>query len=337
MKILKILLYFVLAVVALVVALGIFGKKSYHVERSMEMAVPKNMAYEYARFFKNFNEWSPWSPLDPKMTSSVTGTDGEVGVVYAWKGNEDVGAGSQKITAMEADRIAYEVRFSEPFESVSPVFMQFEDRDSLTKVTWGFDMHLAFPWNGFAMLTDMDAAIGRDYEKGLENMKKILEAKAQARYLGLRAREEQAPQQTYAIVRQMVELPAAGAFFAANLPKILEAVQKSGGVISGPPCGLYWSWDENLKKTDMAAAIPVAEAKNFGRNIQTLTLDPASTMVIDYYGRYDSIGRAHRALDAWMADKGRTQGAPVIESYITDPMAEPDTAKWLTRVIYRLE
>jgi effector-binding domain-containing protein len=337
MKILKILLYLVLAIVALIVALGVFGKKSYHVERSIEMAVPKKMAYEYAHFFKNFNDWSPWSPLDPNMTSSVTGADGEVGVTYTWKGNEDVGAGSQKITGIAADRIDYEVRFTEPFESVSPVFMRFEDKDSLTKVTWGFDMHLAFPWNGFAMFTDMDAAIGRDYENGLENMKKILEAKARARYLGFRAREEKQPQQTYAIVRQMVEMPAAGAFFAANLPKILEAVQKSGGVISGPPCGLYWSWDEKSKKTDMAAAIPVAEAKNFGRNIQTLTLDPASAMVVDYYGRYDSIGRAYRALDAWIADKGRTPGAPVIESYITDPMAEPDTAKWLTKVIYRVQ
>ena len=65
MKILKILLYLVLAIVALIVALGVFGKKSYHVERSIEMAVPKKMAYEYARFFKNFNDWSPWSPSIP--------------------------------------------------------------------------------------------------------------------------------------------------------------------------------------------------------------------------------------------------------------------------------
>jgi effector-binding domain-containing protein len=337
MKILKILLYIVLGIVVLLAALGIFGKKSYHVERSIDIAAPKGMVYEYARFFKNFNEWSPWSPLDPKMTSSITGTDGEAGVLYEWKGNEDVGAGTQKITAITADRIDYEVHFKEPFESTSPVFMTFEDKDSLTKVTWGFDMHIAFPWNGFAMFTDMDAAIGRDYENGLANLKKILEAKAQERYLGLRANEVQMPQQTYAMIRQTVEMPAAGAFFGANLPKILEAVQKGGVAMSGPPCGLYWAWDETTKKTDMAAAIPVAEAKNFGKNIQVLTLDAGAAMVIDYYGKYDSIGRAHLSLDAWIADKGLKSKSPVIESYITDPMKEPDTSKWLTKVIYFTE
>ncbi|MEN9415964.1 MAG: hypothetical protein RLZ62_2268, partial [Bacteroidota bacterium] len=64
MKFIKYLLYFVLGLVALIGLLGIFAKKTYHIERSVEIDAPKALVYEQIRFFKNFNEWSPWLKLD---------------------------------------------------------------------------------------------------------------------------------------------------------------------------------------------------------------------------------------------------------------------------------
>jgi effector-binding domain-containing protein len=60
-------------------------------------------------------------------------------------------------------------------------------------------------------------------------------------------------------------------------------------------------------------------------------------LVIDYYGSYEGIGGAHMAMDEYVKSNNLKQKSPVLEQYITDPETEPDTSKWLTKVIYLLE
>ncbi|MEZ4941300.1 MAG: SRPBCC family protein [Saprospiraceae bacterium] len=334
MKILKILLYLLLGLVGLVVLLGLFARKDYHIERSIEIDAPKALIYEHVRFFKNFESWSPWAKLDPAMKTTITGTDGEPGATYSWKGNDDVGAGQQIITAMTADRIDMEVRFTEPFESTSPTYLIFEANEAKTKVTWAFDMHVAFPWNGLAMFTDMDAAIGKDYEQGLENMKAVCEAMAHKKYRGYEIAEVEFPEKFYAGVRKTVPFTEIAGFYASNLGKVFEAAQKKGGALAGAPTGLYWSYDEVKGETDMAATIPIAENQNFGSGFSIFQVGKGQALLIEYFGAYDSLANAHYAMDDYMQEKNLQNIPPVIEEYVTDPGQEPDTSKWLTRIIY---
>ncbi len=334
MKILKILLYLLLGLVGLLVLLGLFARKDYHIERSIEIDAPKALIYEHVRFFKNFESWSPWAKLDPAMKTTITGTDGEPGVTYSWKGNDDVGTGQQIITAMTANRIDMEVHFKEPFESTSPTYLIFEANEAKTKVTWAFDMHVAFPWNGLAMFTDMDAAIGKDYEQGLENMKAVCEAMAHKKYRGYEIAEVEFPEKFYVGVRKTVPFAEIAGFYASNLGKVFEAAQKKGVALAGAPTGLYWSYDEEKGETDMAATIPIAENQNLGSGFSVFPVGKGQALLIEYFGAYDSLANAHYAMDDYMQEKNLQNIPPVIEEYITDPGQEPDTAKWLTRIIY---
>jgi effector-binding domain-containing protein len=54
-------------------------------------------------------------------------------------------------------------------------------------------------------------------------------------------------------------------------------------------------------------------------------------------GGYSGIGKAHEAMDAYMASNKLEQKAPVIEEYITDPGSEPDSSKWLTKIMYLIK
>lgn len=337
MKTLKVLLYIVSGLAALVVALGLFGKKSYHIERSIEIDAPKDLVYEYARYFKNFRDWSPWAALDPKMSVTITGNDGNVGAAQEWVGNDAVGEGQQTITAMTPERIDMEVKFIRPFESTSPTYMAFRENDRKTQVTWAFDMHVAFPWNGFAMFTDMDAGVGADYERGLKILKKNCEAIAHKKYRGYEVAEIEIPEKYYVGVRKTVAFTDIGTFFSGNLSKAMSEVQKSGATLAGAPSGLYWSYDEQAGKTDMAAAVPIAENKKFQSPWSVFPVGGHKALVIEYFGPYEKTGEAHMAMDEYMAEKGLQNIPPVIEEYITDPSQEPDTAKWLTKVVYFVE
>lgn len=338
MKILKIVAYTVLGLGVLLVVFGLFAKKDYHIERSIEMDAPKDVVYEYVRYFKNFQAWSPWSALDPNMKTSISGTDGDVGATYQWEGNDDAGAGIQTITAMTPDRIDMEVNFTKPFESKSPTYMLFKEEGKKTTVTWAFDMHVAFPWNGLAMFTDMDAGVGADYERGLKNLKKACEEIAHKKYRGYEVADlDSIPVRYFLGVRKTVNFPDIPGFFGANLGKAFEQAQKSGATMAGSPSGLFWSYDEQAGKTDMAAAVPLAADQKPTGGLSVFAVGGQRALVIEYFGAYEKTGEAHFALDDYMAEKGLQYIPPVIEEYVTDPGQEPDTAKWLTKVIYFVE
>ena len=338
MKLLKILLYILLGGAALVVLLGLFAKKDYHIERSIEIDASKAMVYEYARYFKNFEQWSPWSAYDPNLKQVIEGTDGALGATYKWSGNDKVGVGEQTITAISPDRIDMEIRFQKPWESTSPVFLSFEDApEGKTKVNWGFDMHVDFPWNGMAMFTNVDAGVGKDYERGLETLKKNCELLSFEKYRGLKAMALDMPAQTYVGVRKTMPIAEIGAFYGTTMGAVMEALGKKSINPNGAPAGLYWKWDEEKQETDLAAVIPVLEDPKLGKDFQVFQLPAGQALVIDFKGSYDKIGDAHQSMDAWMADKNLQAKMPVIEAYVSDPGTEPDTSKWLTKVIYFVE
>jgi hypothetical protein len=115
--------------------------------------------------------------MDPDMRQEFQGEDGTVGFVSAWEGNEDVGRGEQEIVGIvEGDRIDYELRFFEPFESTSGAYMTTEAvSENQTRVSWGFSGSFPRPMNLMLLFIDLEEMIGNDYQTGLDNLKTILE------------------------------------------------------------------------------------------------------------------------------------------------------------------
>ncbi len=337
MKALKILLYIVVALAIAVITFGLLARKDYRVERSIEIDAPAELVYNYARFFKNMDTWSPWTELDPAMKTTISGTDGEVGATYTWSGNKDVGKGKQVIRALSPQRLETDGVITEPWETTAPTFMTFEAIGKKTKVTWGMDLIVPFPWNGFAMFTNMNLALGRDYERGLARLKKTTEAIAHKKYRGYEVAEEDLPMRYYIGTRKSVAIPQIPAEYAIGFPAVMAAIAKAGVAPAdiGMPSGLYWAHNDSTQMVDMAAAVPITAEQPIGR----LSVFPmgGKALVIDYFGSYDTIARAHMAMDAYMAEHQLTQRAPVIEQYITDPEQEPDTSKWLTKLVYFVE
>lgn len=181
MKFLKRTLIVLLSIVALLLIVALFVDKEYHVERSVVINKPSTEVFDYAKFIKNQDEYSVWNKMDPNMKKTYSGTDGEVGFVYAWDSkNEDVGAGEQEITAItEGKRIDCELRFKRPFESVSTAYMEVTAKNANSStVEWGFDGYTPYPFNLFCLFMDMDGMIGKDLQDGLNNMKTKVESGA---------------------------------------------------------------------------------------------------------------------------------------------------------------
>ncbi len=172
------LIYIVAAILILLIILAAIAPKSYDVSRSIVIDKPKEIVFPYLKMVKNQDHWSPWKKKDPNMKQTFTGTDGEVGFKSSWIGNKEVGEGSQTITAIvENERIDNHLVFLKPWKSESDGYYTVADEGpGQTKVIWGFTGQNKFPTTIFMLFFNMDKAVGKDFEEGLHNLKKILEA-----------------------------------------------------------------------------------------------------------------------------------------------------------------
>lgn len=178
MKILKKILIVLAIIIALPFIIALFIKKEYAVEREIAIDKPKQEVFDYVKYLKNQDNYSKWATMDPGMEKTYKGTDGTVGFVAAWNSQKkDVGKGEQEIKKItEGERIDFELRFLEPFQSVEPAYMSTEAiAENKTKVKWGFNGHMPYPMNLMLLFMNMEEMIGNDLQTGLSNLKEVLE------------------------------------------------------------------------------------------------------------------------------------------------------------------
>lgn len=174
MKILKRILFVILAIIGLALITALFVKKDMHAEREVVINKPKAEVFNYVKYLKNQNDYSKWGTMDPNMKKEFRGTDGAVGFVSAWDSEKsEVGKGEQEIKVIkEGERIDYELRFLEPMESKASAYMITEAvSENQTKVKWGFNGKMNYPFNVMLIFMDMDKMLGDDFAFGLSRLK----------------------------------------------------------------------------------------------------------------------------------------------------------------------
>jgi len=178
MEIIQWILIVLIGIVILFLIIGFFAKRDYTAYREVVINKPKAVVFEYLKLLKNQNKWSAWGSLDPNMSTKFTGTDGTKGFISAWESNQkNVGAGEQEILKIvEGERIDYEIRFLKPFKSTSWAFLTVASvNGNQTLVHWEFTGNMKFPMNLMLIFMNIEKMIGNDFNKGLQNLKTILE------------------------------------------------------------------------------------------------------------------------------------------------------------------
>lgn len=176
LKILKLIVLLLVGFVLFIFAASFMVDTDFSTERSVEIEKPIDDVFEYIRHLRNQDEYSAWAAMDPNMTQEFRGTDGTVGFVSAWEG-EETGKGEQEIVEIiEGERIDFKLRFFEPFESEADVYMITDSlSENQTRVTWGLESSMNRPMNLMLLFVNMEEAIGNDYDEGLAKLKEILE------------------------------------------------------------------------------------------------------------------------------------------------------------------
>lgn len=174
----KILVGLVAAVVVFAVVVGL-QPPTFRVTRSASMAAPPAKVFDQVNDFHNWEAWSPWAKLDPAAKSTFEGAPAGTGAVFAWAGNDQVGEGRMTITESRPNELVrIQLDFIKPFPSTANVEFTFQPRDKETAVTWSMFGENSYVCKAFCLVMNMDRMIGGDFDKGLAQMKAVVEAAA---------------------------------------------------------------------------------------------------------------------------------------------------------------
>ncbi len=172
------ILEFVAAAIVLFLIYVWFKPNAFRVERSTVINAPSEKIYQQIADFHKWTAWSPWEGLDPDLKRTYGGQSEGVGAVYSWEGNNKVGAGRMELTKADPKTgLSLKLDFFRPFKANNLTDIAFSpDPDGGgTRVSWA--MYGPQPFMGRLMTTffSMDKMVGKDFEKGLAQLKAVSE------------------------------------------------------------------------------------------------------------------------------------------------------------------
>jgi hypothetical protein len=166
----------VAAVVVLFLIVVAMQPSDFKVERSATMRAPAPAAFAQVNDFQNWRAWSPWEKVDPALKRQYEGPKAGPGAVYAWQGNGDVGEGRMTITESRAgELVRIRLEFFKPFAAVNDTVFRFSPSNEGTAVTWTMTGRNNFLSKAICLFVDMDKMVGGMFDKGLAQMKTVVE------------------------------------------------------------------------------------------------------------------------------------------------------------------
>lgn len=110
------------------------------------------------------------------MQRTFGGPASGVGASTEWSGNRKAGAGSMTITDSAPDRVVLDLIFTRPFKSASVTrFDLAESPSGGTEARWTMTGEQRGLQAIFGKIVPMDKLIGKDFEEGLANLKRVAE------------------------------------------------------------------------------------------------------------------------------------------------------------------
>lgn len=146
------------------------------VTRRIRIGAPRETVFGLLQDFRRWPLWSPWEQLDPDLKRTYGGAPFGEGATYDWSGNRKAGSGRMRIVeAAFPNRLAIELSFIRPFETQNRVEFNLLPEGGQTEVIWSMRGPNPPMAKLMSLVMDMDKMIGKDFEKGLAQLKAAAE------------------------------------------------------------------------------------------------------------------------------------------------------------------
>ncbi|MGG8497564.1 SRPBCC family protein [Tenacibaculum sp. TC6] len=324
MKILKLFILFLLAiiVIGLIYASAYSGK--YDVKRSKIINAPVSHVFNTVNDLKTWEKWGPWHEED----STIVVTYGEktvgVGASDSWTSKD--GPGKMETVAIEINKsINQKISFMD--NEPNDIYWTFEEIANGTKVTWGMKAEQSpIIFKLFAILSGgWDKMLGPMEEKGLDNLEKeVLNTLPPAPKFKLsQVTTKELSNATFIGYPHKIKIDydEMNRLFMADMPKAGAYAAKSG-LKEGDfiPGAVYTKYDEAANETEFYIGLLLLKEVKADTGMETIQMPSGKAIMISKFGNYgDGDLEAHKALETFLSENKLTMRFPVWELYVNDP------------------
>ena len=318
-----------LIVICLLLAgVGMLLPRQAHVERSIVIDAPRATVFALVGGFKQFNKWSPWAALDPNAKYTYEGPEFGVGAKHSWVGDpKTVGSGSQEIVEIEP---LERVRMRLEFVDQAPASVQFAlapEADG-TQLTWSLDTDMGAGPVGRYFGLMMDRWVGRDYEKGLANLKTLAESLPKADFADLAVEVVDARPVTVAYVQAQSskDIKEIGAAIGAAYGKVGAFMKANGLKQAGAPITIDTRWDDTGYGFDAAIPVDKTPEKEIpaASPVKVKSTYSGRALKVVMKGPYAGMPKTYDKLHAYMAARGYESAGSPWDEYVSDPGTTPE-------------
>ncbi len=331
MKILKYIALGILSLLILLLIVSLFLPNKVRVERSITVNTEAEVPFKLINNLDAFNSWSPWDDMDStaqyKYSDTLVGENAWISWISS---NAKIDKGKLTIISSKPyELIALKLEFNNQEPSVTKFI--FNEENNSTKLAWQLEINFGYNLIGRWFGLFMDDMIGADCEKGLLKIKQLCEAQPiNESIVGFDVNLKNMPEENYLyIINKHTPSEEIGLKIGENLLK-LDTYLKSNNITSSTPPFTAWYSDSHFI-TGMSF---IGEPPILEKGIKLGKLNAGEAFVVSYYGAYNNTKLVYDNMDSYLIQKGRTLSAPPREVYVTDPMLELDTSKWLTEIIF---
>jgi effector-binding domain-containing protein len=329
-----------------VLTLASLKSPEYKVERSTVIHAPVAVVWNQISRWKQFNNWNPWAALDSNAVYQFEGNDGAQGSSISWKGNDKIGAGSMRTWRIESLKsVDAELLFTAPWESKSNTRMEMSGNDGQVQVSWTMYGKQSLLERSFGLfMGGMDKMVGKDYEQGLINLKRVCEqghaapvqqeAAPIATEQGIPLYEVNLPARKYAGIRNVVTAAQleSGEYLKQTVLSLMAGMAQNGLRVSGSVFVFHYMNDAASGMMDIAVCMPVEipKGKTAG-NLYLFELPQRRAIAAEQKGIQANGGPARRALNEYISTKGIQTEPFTLEEFLFDPLSSKQTDALKTR------
>ena len=174
---LEIILISLAVIVIVFVVIVALQPSDFRVARSTTISAPPAAVFAQVNDFHKWEAWNPWGKIDPAMKQTYEGAPAGTGAIYTWAGNKEVGEGRMTIIeSRPSDLIRVKLEFMKPFRATNIALFTIKPEGKQTVVTWSMTGQNNFMAKAIHLFMNMDKMIGGQFEKGLAEMKSVVEA-----------------------------------------------------------------------------------------------------------------------------------------------------------------
>jgi hypothetical protein len=163
--------------IGLILALATTRPDTFRVTRSQRVAASPDRLFPLINDLRVMNTWNPFALRDPSAAGTYSTPSHGQGAIHTFAGPKS-GTGHIKIIdATEPHTLVMQLFMTKPFKADNTIAFTLAAIDATsTTVTWTMSGKQPLIGKAITLFVDCDKMVGKDFEKGLAQLKTIAEA-----------------------------------------------------------------------------------------------------------------------------------------------------------------